>query len=70
MCFEGFFNVLDVISRSTLGLALGFWVGQYLANQKYIHLPLFYLYMLRFKLQDGTWVHMCWCSSITVHTYV
>ena len=26
MCFEELFNVLDVISRSTLGLALGFLV--------------------------------------------
>ena len=28
MCFEGFFDVLNVKSRSSLGLALGFLVDQ------------------------------------------
>ena len=72
MCFEEFFNVRSVKSRSALGLALGFLVDSiWSIKSMFNYLCSSYTcYGLKFKLQDGTWVHMCWCPAITVHTCV
>ena len=58
MCFEEFFDILDVKRQKRTWSSSHFFSGQYLINQKYVQLSLFWLYMLWFKLQDGTWVHI------------